>query len=271
MNDNLVSIAIDLPEGVTPGAEGETDSLTPEELAFWKEDGYAWENGSGGNAAANQPEDIPTQGQDSFTLKYMNEEKTVSREDVVTLAQKGMDYDRVRRRLDETGNALKQYEAMKGTLGIRGAQLEWMDTLAREQGKSLDDILEEAHVSLLADKTGRSREECFLDARRQREDWQKQDADRQRQRAEMAAFTRAYPEQARDPQRIPRSVWERVNKGESLLDAYRSFEVEELRRQVARQKAELQKQSDRFRSTGSQHTKGNKWEDPFLAMWYNGE
>ena len=271
MNENFVSIAVDAPEETAPLTSEAVRTLSEEEAAFWAADGYAWEDGGGEGPAADQPKSLSLRGNDSFTLKYMDEEKTVSREEVVTLAQKGMDYDRVRRRLDETGGALKDYEAMKGKLGLRGAQLEWMDALAREQGRDLDEILENAHVELLTGKTGRSREECLGDARRQREEWQQRDGARRRRSEEIDAFFRAYPEQARDPGKIPGSVWKRVQQGESLLDAYRSHEVEQLRRELARQKEELQKQQDRVRTTGSQHTRGSKWEDPFLALWYNGE
>ena len=62
-----------------------------------------------------------------------------------------------------------------------------------------------------------------------------------------------------------------MRQGERLLDAYRAYEVEQLRRELARQKAELQKQQDRQRTTGSQQSGGSKWVDPIDAIWYNGE
>jgi len=38
----------------------------------------------------------------SFTLKHLGETRTVGRDEVITLAQKGLDYDRIRRKYDET-------------------------------------------------------------------------------------------------------------------------------------------------------------------------
>ena len=272
MEDNLVAGTANAWEADSPKPGEEIHILTPEdEEALWADPVYGPRSGSDDDWDEDQPTGSASRGNDSFTLKYMDEEKTVSREEVVTLAQKGMDYDRVRRRLEETGSALKEYEQMKGRLGLRGEQLRWMDELAREQGLSLDDILEDAHAQLLSGKTGESLEASKAAALRQREEWQKHQVDRRRRSEDINAFFRAYPQQAGDPQTIPKSVWEKVRRGESLLDAYRSYELEELRREVARQKLQLEKEQQRQRTTGSQFTRGSKWVDPFDALWYNGE
>lgn len=55
------------------------------------------------DSAADEPEDA--KDGELFTLKYMGEEKQLGRQDVITLAQKGMDYDRIRARLDAAVSA----------------------------------------------------------------------------------------------------------------------------------------------------------------------
>lgn len=50
------------------------------------------------------PEDQPAPGED-FTLKHLGETHRVSREEVITLAQKGMDYDRIRQKHDHLAQA----------------------------------------------------------------------------------------------------------------------------------------------------------------------
>lgn len=271
MNDNLMENHADHREEGSRSAEQQLYPMTPEEMdALWEDSEYTWDE-SDDDWGEDQLAGTESRGNDSFTLKYMDEEKTVTREEVVTLAQKGMDYDRVRRRLEEAGSTLKEYEDLRNSLGLRGEQLRWMDELAREQGLSLDTILEDAHVELLYGKTGQNREECRSAARRQQEEWQQRQSELRRRGEDIDAFFRAYPDQARDPQQIPPGVWSRVRQGERLLDAYRAYEVEELRRELARQKAELQKQQDRRRTTGSQQSSGSKWVDPIDAIWYNGE
>ena len=67
----------------TEGATPETDPA----------DQHEPEEGGGGTGEA---EDKTAEKEtDQFTLKHLDETKTVSREEVVTLAQKGMDYDRL--------------------------------------------------------------------------------------------------------------------------------------------------------------------------------
>lgn len=272
MEDNLVNGTVDYWGAEAQSPKQELYPLTPEEEdALWADPVYGPRSGGDEDWEADQPTGAKSRSSDSFTLKYMDEEKTVSREEVVTLAQKGMDYDRVRRRLEETGSALKEYEQIRGQLGLRGEQLRWMDELAKEQGLSLDTILEETHAKLLSGKTGKSLEESKAAALRQREDWHKHDAARRQRAEDINAFYQAYPEQAADPQKIPQSVWEKVRQGDSLLNAYRNHEVEELRKEVARQKQLLEKQQQQQRTTGSQFTRGSKWVDPFDAIWYNGE
>ncbi len=55
------------------------------------------------DAAADQPGGEGADGE-SFTLKHLDEVKNVSREEVITLAQKGLDYDRIRTRLDQAAS-----------------------------------------------------------------------------------------------------------------------------------------------------------------------
>ena len=150
MEDNLVNGTVDYWGAEAQSPKQELYPLTPEEEdALWADPVYGPRSGGDEDWEADQPTGTRSRSSDSFTLKYMDEEKTVSREEVVTLAQKGMDYDRVRRRLEETGSALKEYEQIRGQLGLRGEQLRWMDELAKEQGLSLDTILEETHAKLL--------------------------------------------------------------------------------------------------------------------------
>ena len=47
---------------------------------------------------------------ESFTLRHLGETKNVGREEVIALAQKGMDYDRIRSKL---GDASRELEALR--------------------------------------------------------------------------------------------------------------------------------------------------------------
>lgn len=52
----------------------------------------------------------PEPESESFTLRHLGETKSVGREEVIALAQKGMDYDRIRSKL---GDASRELEALR--------------------------------------------------------------------------------------------------------------------------------------------------------------
>lgn len=232
---------------------------------------------------ADQPTDTEEQKPDTFTLKVLGEEKSYTREEVVPLAQKGVDYDRVKGQLDEARNTLKEFEKVKSDLAKRNEQVQFMEELAKEQGQTLDELIETTQAQIMSRKTGKALEVCkgiVANQRRERE-LQAQQAKltetgnkNEKRDAEISAFMKAYPELADDPKKVPQEVWDAVNAGETLLSAYRAYEVKELRAQLEKQKAEAekekQKQLNKSRSTGSQKTKGTKQADPFDAMWYDG-
>lgn len=233
---------------------------------------------------ASQQTESEVRNEDSFTLKYMGEEKSVSREEIVPLAEKGMNYDKIKGQLEAARNDLKDYQQIKADLGKRNEQFQYLEELAKEQGMTLDELIDNTQAQVMHRKTGKDMEVCrgiVANERRARE-LQAQQAsvtatkDQTAKRdADINAFMKAYPELASDPKNVPDEVWDAVNKGETLLNAYRAYEVKALRAELEQQKAaaaeEKRKQENKSRSTGSQKTKGTKTVDPFDAIWYNGD
>lgn len=232
---------------------------------------------------ADQQTEAEEQTTDSYTLKYMGEEKAVTREEVVTLAQKGMDYDRVKGKLQEIETNTADYAQVKADLAKRNEQFRFMDELAKSQGMSVDELIDSTQASIMAQKTGKDIEVCrgiVANERRARELQAQQAAvtstkDQQAKKdADIAEFLAAYPE-LKDPKEVPDEVWVEVNKGANLLNTYRAFLLKQKDAEIERLKAEAaeekRKQENRSRSTGSLKTKGSKTEDPFDAIWYNGD
>ena len=59
-----------------------------------------------------------------------------------------------------------------------------------------------------------------------------------------------------------------MNKGESLVNAYRAYENRQLKAELAKQK---QAEKNKSRSTGSQASRGKASEmDAFDSAWYDG-
>jgi hypothetical protein len=77
------------------------------------------------------------------------------------------------------------------------------------------------------------------------------------------------------PDGIPQEVWDEVNKGQTLINAYRAYENKQLKAKLEKEKAEAkrrtQEEKNKARSTGSQSSAGKRDMDAFDAAWYAGD
>lgn len=263
----------------TDTAAEETEEPAPEEKADQPDEG-----------AEKKPDDTAVtpeqqlQADQPFTLKHMDETRTVNREEVISLAQKGMDYDRIRGKLDETNATLqKQTERMS-----------WLDDMAKQQGMSIDDLIDQTRAQVMAKKTGKDPDICLglvknerraAEIEAERKKLQEQStatsetaAKKAKQDADVQAFTKAFPDVARaiadKKAEMPKEVWDAVNSGDSLVSAYRAYELKQAKAEVERLKAEAaqkeQKEKNKAATTGSMSTKGGgKSKDKWLDGWYD--
>lgn len=274
MEDNLVNDSWDDIDLSDLTDEGEVSEETEAEETVEENEGTE-------EPEANQQTETEVRGEDTFTLKVLGEEKSFTREEVVPLAQKGMDYDRVKGQLEEARNSLKEYEQINGDLSKRNDQLYWLEELAKEQNQTLDELIEMTQAQVMSRKTGQNIEVCKGIVKNQRleRELKAQQAklnattdQNDKIKSDIDAFMKAYPDLAADPKNLPQEVWDAVKAGEPLLNAYRAYEIKQLRAQLEQQKAEaekkLQKEINKSRSTGSMSTKGKKTEDDFFdSLW----
>lgn len=210
-----------------------------------------------------------------FVLKHLDEVREVSREEVIALAQKGMDYDRKTQKLSDT---IAEYEAFLDEIaapaGLNRTQL--MDSVrARvlvaseaEAGRTISETEALFRVQQSrADKKRVAEEEAQAESQRKQ-------AEAERQQSEMLQrFATTYPEvKASD---IPAEVWAETRATGDLVSAWAKHENAQLKRE----KAELERRISTMennaknaqRSTGSQKSAGNSSEDSdFDAAWYDG-
>lgn len=227
---------------------------------------------------------------DSFELNYMGQKSTVGRNEVVTLAQKGMDYDRIRKERDDMSSELETLRADKGKL----TEYEnFLDKLARSAGIDIptliDNTLAKALVAEEAAK-GNTITEAFALEKirfdREKADFEQQktkgekekkpaaeakaspedeaaEAEKARRNDEANAFLKAYPDV--DPKSIPKEVMDKWMAGEPLLNAYMAYENKKLKADL---EAEKQNNKNRERSTGSAKSAGaGKTKDAFDIGW----
>lgn len=249
------------------------------------------QNDGGQDADAAQPgeneeQQAQTDGQ-LFELKHLGETKNVNRDEVVTLAQKGMDYDRVTEKNTQLETQVSEQKQQLATLTEHENALQ---ELAMQSGTTVEELVENMLIAVTKSKYGidddgtalervkLDRERRALDQERAALAPQKQEQEQQaaneKWRGEcFDAFAKAYPDV--DPASIPNGVWEAFNRGETLVSAYARERNKALEAEIARMKSE-QETRDRnaanaARSTGSQSSAGKTGSDEaFDALWYDG-
>lgn len=249
------------------------------------------QNDGGQDADAAQPgeneeQQTQTDGQ-LFELKHLGETKNVNRDEVVTLAQKGMDYDRV---TEKNTQLETQVSEQKQQLAQLTEHENALQELAKQSGTTVEELVENMLIAVTKSKYGidddgmalervkLDRERRALDQERaalapQKQEQEQQAANEKWRDECFDAFAQAYPDV--DPASIPNGVWEAFNRGETLVSAYARERNKELEAEIARMKSE-QETRDRnaanaARSTGSQSSAGKTGSDEaFDALWYDG-
>ena len=227
-------------------------------------DGNQTEDAEGGDTDAQQD-----QPGETFTLKVNKEEKTYSREEVISLAQKGADYDRVK---DQLAQSRQNAQDLQVQLDNQKDAMNVLDELAKDAGLEIPAFLRSLRIGLLK-KQGLSEDAANerllrMDAERENaalkaaaEESQAQETGAQRAERELAEFREVYPdvELTKD---VLDELMNDVQGGMSLTKAYQKQEtakkdaqIAELQRQLA---AEKQNKENLAASPGSQKDSGGK-------------
>lgn len=261
-------------EGTDTGTDDDGDAGN-EEAGEEREEEPGKDEGSGDTHAA----------EDSFTIKVNKEERTVNREEIISLAQKGADYDRVKEQLNQSR---QQNQTLQEQVDKSQGVLETLEMLAAGVNMPLDQFVEQLHVNFLVKggKTeGEAREkiradkaEKQLNASKAKETAEKSPAEGAQARAqrEIAEFHKDFPN-VELTEELCGKLMPDVQSGMSLSSAYRKqesakkdAEIAELKRQL---EAEKQNKKNRANSPGSQKDSGGNRsrspEDDFFAAFDN--
>ena len=162
--------------------------------------------------------------------------------------------------------------------------------MASSQGKTLDQLIDSVMAEQLAAREGidpavalgrvqieRERKQLEAEKARLAKGADEQALAEKKRQDDITAFQNEYPDVfaklATDKNAIPATVWEDVNKGESLVAAYAKYERAQLKAENDKLKAEAeqikQKQINKSRSTGSQSTKGAGSERDLIDMLWD--
>ena len=256
------------PEGTeeptaSPEDDGEGDTQPADDPKGESGGEDATDGGDGGEGREPAAEE-------TFTIKVNKEERSVSREEVITLAQKGADYDRVKEQLAESRQT---NQGLQEQLTKYQSAIDLMDMLTDGTPEGISAFVDSLHKSALM-SDGKTEKEAEAEIRaakaekklgdaQKAEAAQKAAADDTATRAEreIAEFSRRFPE-VDLTEELCNELMADVRKGLSLADAYqkkenakRDAEIAELKRQL---EAEKQNSKNRAKSPGSQKDSGGR-------------
>ena len=219
----------------------------------------------------------------SFTLRVNKEDRTVTREEMFALAQKGMDYDRVKSQLTERDNTIAQ---MQQKLDGSQEAMDLLQMISEETKMPIPRLLDQVHINMRM-KKGETEAEAkanirAIKAERQiaaaqekaKEQKSAQDNATAKAESDLNEFRKRFPDVPLD-EKLLEAMKPDVLKGMSLADAYqkqllaqKNAEIAELKRQAA---AAEQNRKNRAKSPGSQNDVGGKRtksaEDDFFAAF----
>lgn len=232
-----------------------------------------------------EPEDKPGGEAGTFTLRVNKEDKTVSREEVISLAQKGYDYDRVKGQLTESRQTIQQ---LQERVDKSTAIMEALEMVSQETGTPIEQLVDQIHVTYRV-KNGESEAEARANIRalkaekqistmKEKESKQQPPTEDSMERAkrEVADFHKRFPG-VELTEELCKELDEDVKNGTSISDAYQKLidrrkdaEIADLKRQI---EAEKQNKRNRAASPGSQTDSGGRRaksaEDDFFAAFEN--
>jgi hypothetical protein len=241
-------------------------------------------DGTGGESAG--PQDGETQEteaageagetdqSDGFVLKHLGEEKTVSRDEVVSLAQKGMDYDRIR----------EKWDAVKDDIPKLRTYESFLKELAEARGGDVDSLIDETRTRALiaqAEARGETLSPAAAAAQAVRmrtqgapEKGGAEEADDgagSGNRKMIDEFLEVFGKdvQAKD---IPQEVWDEGARTGDMIRPYQRYLNNKLQEENKKLQQELkaakQQQKNAARSAGSSRSEGSgSASDPFMEGW----
>lgn len=241
----------------------ETDTEEVQEEAETAEDGEAGEpeTEEGDQEAAQQQEE-------TFTIKVNKEERTVSRDEMITLAQKGADYDRVKASAEQ---AKSDNTALREQVAEMSEAFDLLKSLAEHSKCTVPELLDAFRVNRykgdgMSEETARERVakekvERELNALKAQQQAAQNKPDTDRAKRDVEEFRKLYPD-VQLTEELVDSLVEDVQAGMSLTQAYQKKEAarkdEEIRTLKAELEAEKKNRENRASSPGSQKDSGAK-------------
>ena len=268
-DDELFFDPSDFPE--EDGGDQSADQA--EEPADEGQEGQPTEDGT-----TEEGQEQPPEPEDFLEVEFLDEKKSLSKEEAKSWAQKGMNHDRMKQQRDDMRSALQEQ------LNWRSQNQEHIDdiaNLAKASGMNISSFIGAMKENLYVrqgmsrdaakERVQRDKIQRQLDARTTFEEQKsrKENAQKDRVQREIADFSKRFPNV--DVKTIPQEVFQEAASGSvSLAGAYISHLNSQLKAENERLSAEVkayqQNEKNKMNSVGSAKTGGaNAKYDDFLT------
>ena len=256
------------------GFAGEADGNDTDSSAEASEADQPTDDGSEGEAEhGEESAEEPAEGEagakdqgDSYTLRYLGEERTVDRDEVIKLAQQGMDYSRIREKWDAVKDKVPLYEMYEN----------FLQELADTRDGNIESLIDETRTRALISKA-EARGEKLDPAAAARQavaarmgvgqktggrdgSGESRHEDKAERHERMVNdFIAIYGNSVKGTD-IPNEVWEEATRVGDLIGPYRAYQnrtlADENKRLVKELEELKQQQNNSRRSTGSARSTG---------------
>lgn len=221
----------------------------------------------------SETEDTTTAETDDFALdiRYNGQNQTLNREQATTLAQKGMNYDKINEKLQQALNnpVLKVLEsnAKKAGMSVEdyaNRMAQFQDTMNIQQiakeFQSQNPDVSDAVATKYANEVYKNR---LADIAKQDAEAAKasEQAEQNKLIAEVQAFTQRFPDV--DIEKLPADVIDDINAGTPLMEAYLSYENQQLRNRLSNHDTNAKNKNNSVGKV-SDNSGSGKGTDPFL-------
>lgn len=262
-----------------PTETEQTDANAPAEAAETSQDGESAadeETPAEETKPATAPQEPVT-----FTLKVNKEEKTVTKDQMIAYAQKGVDYDRVKAAAEQ---AKSDNTALKEQLAQMQEGHDLLTQLAEDSNISVAELLDAMRANrykgqglsddAAKERVAREKAEKALEAEKSKNPAPKAETPAERAAREVAEFRAEYPNADLSKEQMDKLMGD-VQNGMTLTEAYRKQEsaekdarIRQLEEELA---AEKKNRENRSTSPGSQSDSGarqvrNQYDDFFDAF-----
>ena len=205
-----------------------------------------------------------------LTIRYNKEDKGLTREDAITYAQKGMNYDKLYDNYTSLSNRLNELA------GMNDMNLDsYLDSLSNAQRnlainkemRSLKETYPGAEDDLLREVAERNVNERFANqqSRKQEEARSQEDAQRESLEKQVEIFSSVFPNVRAD--NLDQRVYDLMGKGYTLLEAYT---VVNKPKEDARNAIIEKNESNRNKSLGNMSSNEEIQTDDFLKGFLKG-